>query len=213
MTEFQINSNYYGSRILKYGTRIIRAHSSHLTAAFCCGSIRGDHNPDPDQGGRRGRRKRAAVAATLANLPSDLGRNRVLDAAASAEFWGLSLPHWRRLYHGESSAAGQGGRAQAWMARWRSLRCSRRTRWRTVGRGRGGMSARRSEAAWVPRRVFVVYLSGAVAKNDWRSKLVPRLREAPLADQGDLAAINPIYDMGFCSRPPSRELSATARGS
>lgn len=42
--------------------------------------------------------KRAAIAATLANRPSDLGRNRVLDAAAAAAFWGISLPHWRRLY-------------------------------------------------------------------------------------------------------------------
>ncbi len=46
----------------------------------------------------RAAEKRAAVAATLANLPSDLGRNRVLDAAASSAFWGVSLPHWRRLY-------------------------------------------------------------------------------------------------------------------
>jgi predicted DNA-binding transcriptional regulator AlpA len=43
-------------------------------------------------------KKRAAVAATLANLPSDLGRNRVLDAAEASAFWGISLPHWRRLY-------------------------------------------------------------------------------------------------------------------
>jgi prophage regulatory protein len=42
--------------------------------------------------------KRAIVAATLANLPPDLGRNRVLDAAAAAAFWGVSLPHRRRLY-------------------------------------------------------------------------------------------------------------------
>ena len=42
--------------------------------------------------------KRAAIAATLANLPSDLGRSRILGAAASATFWGVSLPHWRRLY-------------------------------------------------------------------------------------------------------------------
>lgn len=42
--------------------------------------------------------KRASVAATIANLPSDLGRNRILDAGVSAAFWGVSLPHWRRLY-------------------------------------------------------------------------------------------------------------------
>jgi predicted DNA-binding transcriptional regulator AlpA len=33
-----------------------------------------------------------------ANIPPDLGRNRVLDSRKSAEFWGVSLPHWRRLY-------------------------------------------------------------------------------------------------------------------
>jgi prophage regulatory protein len=43
-------------------------------------------------------KKRVAVASTLANLPSDLGRSRVLDAAAASAFWGISLPHWRRLY-------------------------------------------------------------------------------------------------------------------
>jgi predicted DNA-binding transcriptional regulator AlpA len=34
----------------------------------------------------------------LNTLPPDLGRNRVLDSRKSAEFWGVSLPHWRRLY-------------------------------------------------------------------------------------------------------------------
>ena len=42
--------------------------------------------------------KRKAVAATLADLPSDLGRNRVLDAPTASAFCGVSLPHWRRLY-------------------------------------------------------------------------------------------------------------------
>ena len=42
--------------------------------------------------------RKAAVAATLNNLPPDLGRNRVFGAEASAAFWGVSLPHWRRLY-------------------------------------------------------------------------------------------------------------------
>jgi predicted DNA-binding transcriptional regulator AlpA len=42
--------------------------------------------------------KKAAAVAALNNLPSDLGRNRVLDAVASATFWGVSLSHWRRLY-------------------------------------------------------------------------------------------------------------------
>jgi predicted DNA-binding transcriptional regulator AlpA len=34
----------------------------------------------------------------LNTLPPDLGRNRVLDSRNSAEFWSVSLPHWRRLY-------------------------------------------------------------------------------------------------------------------
>jgi hypothetical protein len=46
----------------------------------------------------RAAEKRAAVEATLASLPPDLGRNRVLDAATASAFWGVSLPHWRRLY-------------------------------------------------------------------------------------------------------------------
>jgi predicted DNA-binding transcriptional regulator AlpA len=46
----------------------------------------------------RAAERRPEIAATLANLPSDLGRNRVLDAATSSAFWGVSLPHWRRLY-------------------------------------------------------------------------------------------------------------------
>jgi predicted DNA-binding transcriptional regulator AlpA len=46
----------------------------------------------------RDARKSAAVEAALANLPFDLGRNRVVDAAAASAFWGISLPHWRRLY-------------------------------------------------------------------------------------------------------------------
>lgn len=47
---------------------------------------------------QRADEKKAAVSAQLNNLPADLGRNRVLDAEASAAFWGVSLPHWRRLY-------------------------------------------------------------------------------------------------------------------
>ena len=42
--------------------------------------------------------REAAITATLANLPSDLGRNRILDAATASEFWGVSLAHWRRMY-------------------------------------------------------------------------------------------------------------------
>lgn len=46
----------------------------------------------------RAEQRKAEVAAVLGNLPSDLGRNRILDAAAASAFWGVSLPHWRRLY-------------------------------------------------------------------------------------------------------------------
>ena len=43
-------------------------------------------------------RKAAAVAARLNNLPAEAGRSRVLESNAAAAFWGVSLPHWRRLY-------------------------------------------------------------------------------------------------------------------
>ena len=43
-------------------------------------------------------KKKVAAVAALNNLPADLGRNRILDAEAAAVFWGVSLPHWRRLY-------------------------------------------------------------------------------------------------------------------
>jgi predicted DNA-binding transcriptional regulator AlpA len=36
--------------------------------------------------------------ATLAGLPDDLGRGRVVNAITAAAYWGVSLPHWRRLY-------------------------------------------------------------------------------------------------------------------
>jgi predicted DNA-binding transcriptional regulator AlpA len=42
--------------------------------------------------------KRAAIEATLSSLPTELRRDRILSAAASAAYWGVSLPHWRRLY-------------------------------------------------------------------------------------------------------------------
>ena len=29
---------------------------------------------------------------------AEIERNRILDAAQAADFWGVSLPHWRRLY-------------------------------------------------------------------------------------------------------------------
>ena len=34
---------------------------------------------------------------TIADLPPELTRHRVLDAAQSAEFVGLSVSHWRRI--------------------------------------------------------------------------------------------------------------------
>ena len=36
--------------------------------------------------------------STLANLPSDLNRERLLDTEQTAEFLGMSVPHLRRLY-------------------------------------------------------------------------------------------------------------------
>jgi prophage regulatory protein len=35
---------------------------------------------------------------TLATLPSDLHHERVLDTQQAAEFVGLSIPHFRRMY-------------------------------------------------------------------------------------------------------------------
>jgi predicted DNA-binding transcriptional regulator AlpA len=31
-------------------------------------------------------------------LTPDTARLRIVDSAEAAEFWGVSLPHWRRLY-------------------------------------------------------------------------------------------------------------------
>lgn len=42
--------------------------------------------------------KAAATAAKLNNLPPEAARSRILESDASAAFWGVSLPHWRRLY-------------------------------------------------------------------------------------------------------------------
>jgi predicted DNA-binding transcriptional regulator AlpA len=36
--------------------------------------------------------------SALANIPSDLNRERLLDSAQTAEFLGMSIPHLRRLY-------------------------------------------------------------------------------------------------------------------
>jgi predicted DNA-binding transcriptional regulator AlpA len=38
------------------------------------------------------------MASTLDGLTADLGRHRILASDVAAEFWGVSLPHWRRLY-------------------------------------------------------------------------------------------------------------------
>jgi predicted DNA-binding transcriptional regulator AlpA len=35
---------------------------------------------------------------TLNNLPSDLGRRRILNAVEASRYWGVSLAHWRRMY-------------------------------------------------------------------------------------------------------------------
>jgi predicted DNA-binding transcriptional regulator AlpA len=43
-------------------------------------------------------RESAANPSTLANMPPEIQRARLLDSAQAAEFWGVSLPHWRRLY-------------------------------------------------------------------------------------------------------------------
>jgi predicted DNA-binding transcriptional regulator AlpA len=42
--------------------------------------------------------RNARVIMQLDSLPHDLGRNRIFDSKNSAQFWGVSLPHWRRLY-------------------------------------------------------------------------------------------------------------------
>ena len=39
----------------------------------------------------------AQVEATLAGLPPSFARNRILSAAEAARYWGVSLPHWRRM--------------------------------------------------------------------------------------------------------------------
>ena len=89
----------------------------------------------------RAAKKSATVAATLANLPSDLGRNRVLDAAASSAFWGVSLPHWRRLIAPERSpgrsrlASASSGGALALSPTLSPLATARR---RMLALGKGG---------------------------------------------------------------------------
>jgi predicted DNA-binding transcriptional regulator AlpA len=36
--------------------------------------------------------------AKVITLPAEAERHRILGAKQAAAFWGLSLPHWRRLY-------------------------------------------------------------------------------------------------------------------
>jgi predicted DNA-binding transcriptional regulator AlpA len=36
--------------------------------------------------------------STIDALPPELARNRILGSADAAAFWGVSLPHWRRMY-------------------------------------------------------------------------------------------------------------------
>lgn len=40
----------------------------------------------------------AAIDKKLEQLSPEISRNRILSAAESARFWGISLPQWRRLY-------------------------------------------------------------------------------------------------------------------
>jgi predicted DNA-binding transcriptional regulator AlpA len=37
------------------------------------------------------------VTNSLESLPADISRHRILSATASAAFWGVSLPTWRRM--------------------------------------------------------------------------------------------------------------------
>ena len=46
----------------------------------------------------KARQSRDATTVILNALPNDLGRNRILNAEVAAAFWGVSVPHWRRLY-------------------------------------------------------------------------------------------------------------------
>jgi predicted DNA-binding transcriptional regulator AlpA len=37
-------------------------------------------------------------ANNLSALSLEIERHRILDSAQASAFWGVSLPHWRRLY-------------------------------------------------------------------------------------------------------------------
>ena len=64
-------------------------------------------------------RARAKGASGLANLPSDLGLDRILNTAATCEFLDVSPAHWRRLRaEGKAPAAVKiGDRINGWRIR------------------------------------------------------------------------------------------------
>ncbi len=45
------------------------------------------------------------MAHTLNQLPTDIGRHRVLDTAEAAQFCRFSIAHWRRLYRAGKAPA------------------------------------------------------------------------------------------------------------
>src|SRR4051812_21196490 len=38
------------------------------------------------------------ATSVFETLPPEIARSRILSSAEAARFWGVSLPHWRRLY-------------------------------------------------------------------------------------------------------------------
>lgn len=38
------------------------------------------------------------MTSALNHLPSEIARHRILNSTEAAAFWGVSVPHWRRLY-------------------------------------------------------------------------------------------------------------------
>jgi prophage regulatory protein len=54
--------------------------------------------------------------SALANIPSDLSRERLLGTEQTAEFLGMSVPHLRRLYRAKKVPAPLriGGRKYGW---------------------------------------------------------------------------------------------------
>lgn len=37
----------------------------------------------------------------LEGLPTEIARHRILNTSQAATFWGVSVPHWRRLYRNQ----------------------------------------------------------------------------------------------------------------